>query len=106
MIKEKIDDLIKDAIKSGNQTNLRVFRSIKNAFMMYKCQKSGNVLTEDEELKIINKLISSHKDNIRQYMDVCRDDLVEIEQEELMVLNNFITVVISNYFNNYFKNKL
>lgn len=90
MIREKIDEMIKDSMKSGNQTELTVYRSIKNAFMMYECEKAGNVLTDDVELKLIGKLVASHKDSIRQYMDACRDDLVEIEQNELDVLKRFM----------------
>lgn len=90
MLKEKIDEMIKESMKSGNQTELTVFRSIKNAFMMYECEKAGNKLTDDIELKLIGKLVASHKDSIRQYMDACRDDLVEIEQNELNVLRRFM----------------
>lgn len=90
MIREKIDEMIKDAMKAGNQTDLTVFRSIKNAFMMFECERAGNVVTDDVELKLIGKLVASHKDSIRQYMDACRDDLVEIEQAELEVLQRFM----------------
>ena len=90
MIREKIDEMIKDSMKSGNQTELTVYRSIKNAFMMYECEKAGNILTDEIELKLIGKLVASHKDSIRQYMDACRDDLVEIEQNELEVLKKFM----------------
>ena len=90
MIREKIDDLIKDAIKANNQTDLRVYRSIKNAFMVYTREKAGNVITDDIEIKLIGKLVAAHKDSIRQYMDACRDDLVEIEQDELVVLQRFM----------------
>lgn len=90
MIREKIDEMIKDSMKSGHQTELTVYRSIKNAFMMYECEKAGNVLTDEIELKLIGKLVASHKDSIRQYMDACRDDLVEIEQNELDVLKKFM----------------
>lgn len=90
VINSQIDEKIMTAMKAGNQTELIVWRSIKAAFINYECEKAGNVLTDDVELKIISKMVASHKDSIRQYMDACRDDLVEAEQAELDILKTLL----------------
>lgn len=90
MIKEKIDENIKNSLKKGEQVELRVWRSIKTAFKNYEVEKAGNIITDDIEIKIISKLISSHKDSIKEYTNANRMDLVEIEKSELDILLSLV----------------
>jgi uncharacterized protein YqeY len=110
VINNQIDEKIMSAMKTGNQRELIVWRSIKAAFKNYECEKSGNVLTDDVEFKIISKMVAAHKDSIRQYMDACRDDLVEIEMAELEILKTLlpkeptqedIEKLVNDFYNNY-----
>ena len=110
VISNQIDEKIKTAMKAGNHTELTVWRSIKAAFINYECEKAGNILTDEVEIKIISKLVASHKDSIRQYMDACRDDLVEIEQAEMEILKTLlpkeptqedIVNLVNEFYNNY-----
>lgn len=87
MFEEKIDQLISESLKGGNKTELAVWRALKNEFLTYKTAKAGNVIDNAVEGKIIQKLVSQHKDSIEQFKSAGRDDLVEKEQAELDVLN-------------------
>lgn len=90
MYSNEIDIHIANAMKSGNEIELRVWRAIKTAFLNYVKAKSGNVLTDEIELQIISKMALQRKDSINQYINAGRNDLVIHEEEELNILQTLL----------------
>lgn len=90
MLVEKINEMIANAIKSGEKVKLNVYRSIKTAFINYQTAKAGNIIDDVTEIQIISKLVAQHKDSIEQYSAGGRLDLVDAEQAELDVLMTFM----------------
>lgn len=86
MYSEILEKKIAECLKNGNSVELKVWRAIKAEFINYKTAKAGNVITDDIELKIINKMASQRKDSIEQYNIANRLDLVENETNELNIL--------------------
>lgn len=70
---------------------LEALRSVKAAFTLAKSEKRADYkLTEDEELKIIKKLVKQRKDSAAIYKQQNREDLFENEEFEAGVIAEFM----------------
>lgn len=90
MIKEKINELMKEAMKSGDKVKLETLRSIRAAFIEFDKSGSGKELNEEEEIKIINSLVKKRKESIEIFEKANRTDLAEKEKQELEILQSFL----------------
>lgn len=95
MIKEKINELIKDAMKSGDKVRLETLRSIRAAFIEFEKSGANKDLTEEEEIKIINTLVKKRKESIEIFEKAGRDDLATKEKSELEILKSFLPEQLS-----------
>jgi hypothetical protein len=70
---------------------LRGLRAIKAALLLAKTEKgSPEELTEDAELKILQKLIKQRKESSDIYKQQGREDLALVEDEEIEVIAAFL----------------
>ena len=91
MISSTIDQEIKKAMLAKDQAQLRGLRAIKAAFLLAKTEKgSGEEMTEDGELKILQKLIKQRKESSDIYKQQDRADLATVEDEEIAVISQFL----------------
>lgn len=88
MLREKLNELIKNAMLSHDNTRLEVIRSIKTAFTNF--EKEGKELTDADESKILLKMVAQREDSIEQYNKGVRYDLAEKEQNELNILKEYV----------------
>lgn len=95
MIQEKIDELIKSAIKNSQTSALRAYRAVKTAFIEYKTAKNAKPLDEIAEINIIRKMISAREDAMQQFKDAGRIELVEAESEEITYLKPMLPPEVS-----------
>ena len=95
MIQEKIDELIKSAMKNSQPAALRTYRAVKTAFMEYKTAKNAKPLDEVAEINIIRKMISARREAIQQYEAVHRFELAQIEWEEITHLKSMLPPEVS-----------
>ena len=92
MLKDQLTQLINQARKERNETRLLVLQSIKDALLKAEISDRKNY-NEATESKVLLKLVASHKDSISQFAS--RPDLVEKEQAELDIINEFAPKEIS-----------
>ena len=91
MISNTIDQEIKKAMLAKNQVQLRGLRAIKAAILLARTEKgSAEELTEDTELKILQKLIKQRKESSDIYKQQGREDLALVEDEEIEVIGAFL----------------
>lgn len=95
MIQEKIDELIKSAMKNSQPAALRAYRAIKTAFMEYKTAKNAKPLDEVAEINIIRKMISAREDAMQQFKTASRFELAKAEEEEITYLKPMLPPDIS-----------
>lgn len=86
MYNEIIDKQIASAMKNGEQVKLTVWRAIKSEFVKFKTSASGNQLTDDKELQIINKMVIQRKESIEQFRSAGRNELANAEEQEMSIL--------------------
>jgi uncharacterized protein YqeY len=91
MISNTIDQEIKKAMLAKDQAQLRGLRAIKAALLLAKTEKgSAEEITEDTEIKILQKLIKQRKESSDIYKQQGRADLARVEDEEIDVIGQFL----------------
>lgn len=88
---EKISAEIITAMKGGNKITLEALRAAKTAFLLAKSEKGTDaLLSPDEELLIIQKLVKQRKESADIYKTNNRMDLYEKEVAEAEVLERYL----------------
>lgn len=91
MIATNIDQEIKQAMLAKDQVRLRGLRAIKAALLLAKTEKgSAEEISEEAELKILQKLVKQRKESADIYTNQGRADLAQIENEEIEVISTFL----------------
>ena len=91
MIANTIDQEIKKAMLAKDQAQLRGLRAIKAALLLARTEKgSAEEITEETEVKILQKLVKQRKESSDIYKQQGRTDLSIIEDEEITVISNFL----------------
>lgn len=85
-----IDELIKQAMKSKNKTELEAYKNIKVEIQKNQTAKGAKPLTDESQLQIISKYVKSLEDAILQFSEARRDDLVADYTSELEVVKKLL----------------
>src|SRR5690606_30884065 len=95
-LQDKIDQDIKSAMLAKDNARLRGLRAIKAAILLAKTEKGpAEALTEDTERKVLQKLAKQRKESAEIYQQQNRDDLYQIEMEELAVIESYLPKQLS-----------
>ena len=90
-LENKIMTVMKESMKSKDQTSLRSLRAIKSAIILHKTQKgSSDEISNEDELKILQKLVKQRKDSADIYQNQDRMDLAQPELDEIKVIEKFL----------------
>lgn len=90
-LETKVMELMKAAMKAKDDATLRGVRAIKAAIIIAKTSEgSGGVLKEEEEVKLLQKLVKQRRDSLEIYQKQNREDLAAKEQEEIAVISKFL----------------
>ncbi len=81
---------LKVAMKAKDQAALRSIRAVKAAILLAKTDGSGNELDEAGEIKLLQKLVKQRQDSLEIYTKQGRDDLAQIEKEEIEVIQRYL----------------
>jgi uncharacterized protein len=93
---EKISSDLINAMKAKDKVVLEAIRAAKTAFTLARTEKSGDtVLTADEELKIIQRLVKQRRESAAIYKEQNRPDLYEKEITEAEVLEKYLPAKMS-----------
>jgi len=89
-LKDKINQDLKDAMKSGDKIRLSVVRSIRALILEFEKSGSAKELTPEDELKMLTTAAKKRKDSIEQFRNAGRNELAESEETELKVLMDYL----------------
>ena len=85
--------LMKDAMKNKDEALLRGLRAIKAEIIKAKTEPGANgAITEDGEMKLLQKLVKQRKDSLTIFQEQNRADLAEKEASEIAVIEKFLPV--------------
>lgn len=96
-LQEKIMDKMKEAMKTKNKVALESLRAIKSELLLIQTKSAATEeLTEDDEIKLLQKLVKQRKDSAAIYKEQGRDDLAEPELAQVEVISQFLPVQMSD----------
>lgn len=92
----KIMDAMKSAMKSKDSIALEALRAIKAELLLAQTQSgSKEEINEEEEIKILQKLVKQRKDSAAIFAEQNRTDLVEPELAQVAVIEQFLPEQLS-----------
>ena len=90
-LEEKVMGGMKDAMKAKDEALLRGLRAIKAEIIKAKTEPGANgQITEEQEQKLLQKLVKQRKDSLEIYQQQNRADLAQKEIEEIGVIEQFL----------------
>jgi uncharacterized protein len=90
-LEEKIMTDLKAAMLAKDEKSLRSLRAIKAAIITAKtAEGAGGVLKEEDEIKLLQKLVKQRKDSLEIFEQQNRADLAQKEKEEIEVIEKFL----------------
>ena len=95
-LEQKIMADLKTAMLAKSEKDLRGLRAIKAAILLAKTSEGARgELKEDDEIKLLQKLVKQRKDSLEIYQQQNRTDLAQKEQEEIEVIEKFLPKQLS-----------
>ncbi|MBN2350624.1 MAG: GatB/YqeY domain-containing protein [Bacteroidales bacterium] len=93
---EQISEDLKAAMLARDKNKLEPLRAIKTAFLLAKSEKgASDIMSAEDELKIIQKLVKQRKDSAEIYKSQNRTDLFEKEISEAEVIEQYLPKQLS-----------
>lgn len=89
-LEKKIMPAMKEAMKAKDQTRLAALRAVKSELLLAKTSGSDAELSDDDEIKLLQKLVKQRKDSARIFQEQGREDLAEPELAQAEVLSEFL----------------
>ncbi|MDF2190847.1 GatB/YqeY domain-containing protein [Paraflavitalea sp. CAU 1676] len=82
---------LKTAMLAKDEVALRSLRAIKAAILLAKTSEgAGGELKEEDEVKLLQKMVKQRKDSLEIFQQQNRADLAQKEQEEIAVIEKFL----------------
>lgn len=86
-----VNENMKKAMLAKDEVGLRALRAIKAAVLLAKTAEGATAtLSEDAEIKLLQKLVKQRKDSLEIFERQNRMDLAQKEKEELEVIERFL----------------
>ncbi len=90
-LEEKVMTDLKAAMLAKDEKALRSLRAIKAAIINAKtAEGAGGMISEEDETKLLQKLVKQRKDSLEIYEQQHRDDLAGKEREEIEIIEKFL----------------
>ncbi|WP_417889351.1 GatB/YqeY domain-containing protein [Xanthomarina gelatinilytica] len=90
-LQQEIMAALKEAMKNKDQTALTALRAVKSAILLAQTESGAKEeLTEEQELKILQKQVKQRKDSAAVYLEQGREDLAAPELAEAEVISQFL----------------
>ncbi|RVT78702.1 GatB/YqeY domain-containing protein [Flavobacterium sufflavum] len=92
----KIMDEMKTAMKAKDTVALEALRAIKSELLLAQTSSgSKEEISEDEEIKLLQRLVKTRKESARIFTEQNRPDLVEPELAQVAVIEKFLPAQLS-----------
>ena len=93
---EKINQDLKEAMKSGDKLRLETIRSIRALILEFEKSGTGKELTPEEELKMLTTAAKKRKESIEQFRNGGRPELADKEEAELKIIEEYLPKQLSH----------
>lgn len=86
----QINQMIKQAMKSRNKSELRAYKNLKSEIQLLQTAKNAKPYDDVAEIQLISKMCKKLEDDILAFSEACREDLVAEYRDELEVLKKLL----------------
>ena len=87
---------IKEAMKTKNALALEALRAIKSAVLLQKSEAgASDGMSEDDEIKLLQKLVKQRRDSAAIFREQNRLDLAEPEEAQAEIIARFLPKQLS-----------
>ena len=94
-LKFRIQEDMKNAMRSGLKDELKVIRLILSSIKQIEIDKKITIDDDDQILDILNKMVKQRRDSISQFQKGEREDLAQIEIDEIKIINRYLPEELS-----------
>lgn len=95
-LQQQVMEQMKVAMKAKDKVALESLRAIKSALLLAQTETgSGAEMTEEDEVKLVQKLIKQRKDSATIFKEQGRDDLADPELAQVAVIEQFLPEQLS-----------
>jgi uncharacterized protein YqeY len=88
--KDKVNQNLKEAMKSGDKIKLETIRSIRALILEFEKSGVGRELNPDDEVKMLSTAVKKRKESIEQFRNAGREELAAKEERELEILLSYL----------------
>ncbi len=92
---EKINNDLKNSIKSGDKLRTETIRSIRALILEFEKSGKDKVVTPEVEINLLTSAAKKRKEAIEQYKNANRTDLAEKEEKELKIIEEYLPKQLS-----------
>ncbi|HLC29521.1 MAG TPA: GatB/YqeY domain-containing protein [Dehalococcoidia bacterium] len=89
MLKEKLDEDLKAAMRAGDRSRVSIIRLVRAGIKNAEVAK-GATLDESGVISVITKEIREHRDSLAEFKKANRTDLTKKNEEELAILLEYL----------------
>ncbi|QFY44803.1 GatB/YqeY domain-containing protein [Candidatus Methylospira mobilis] len=93
-LKRRIQDDMKLAMKAGDKSRLGVIRLILAAVKQREVDERIE-LDDAQVLVVLDKMVKQRRESVSQYSAANRNDLAEVEQNEILIIQDYLPPALS-----------
>jgi len=94
-LKKHISDSLKTAMRAKEKQRVTVIRTILSEFK--KIEVDERIELDDARvLAVLDKMNKQRKDSSQQFLDGGREDLAQVEQEEMAIISEFLPTALTD----------
>lgn len=97
MLKQQIQDELKQSMLARDEVKTSVLRMLKSAINYYEINKggAGYEASDEDVLNVINTQVKQRRDSIEQFTNAGRTELADKEKKELALLQIYLPEQLS-----------
>ena len=89
-LQQEVMAKLKEAMKAKDKVALESLRAVKSAILLAQTSGNSKELSNEDEIKLVQKLVKQRKDSAALYTEQDRADLAEPELAQVAVLEQFL----------------
>jgi len=94
-LREKINEDMKTAMKSGEKIRLETIRSVRALILEFDKSGANRELTPEDEIAMLSTAVKKRKESFEMFTNAGRIDLAEKESAELKILQEYLPKQLS-----------
>jgi hypothetical protein len=95
-LQNDINEAIKTAMRAKDTVTLESLRAVKSAILLAQTETGAKEeLSQDDEVKLLQRLVKQRKDSARIYVEQGRQDLADPELAQAAAIEKFLPAQLS-----------